>query len=286
MPARSMASATISFGLVSVPVNLYSTSESAASVSFNMVHKKDGTRLKQQYICPKDGEVVERDDIAKGYEFAKGQFVVFSPEELKALDEKATNTIDVNEFVPLSEVDRLYLEKAYFLGPDKGGERAYRLLSKALEETGRAALGQYSARGKQYLVLVRPMGGVLVMEQLHYPAELRSAADVPIEDVPVKDAELALARQLIEQTATDEFHPEHYHDTVRDRVLEAIQQKVDGQEITAEAGEQPETKILDLMAALKASLSKKGGASTEKKSAKSASSEAAKPAKKRASKAS
>jgi DNA end-binding protein Ku len=251
-----------------------------------MVHKKDGTRLKQQYICPKDGEVVERDDIAKGYEFAKGQFVIFSPEELKALDEKATNAIDVSEFVPLSEVDRLYLEKAYFLGPDKGGERAYRLLSKALEETGRAALGQYSARGKQYLVLVRPMNGVLVMEQLHYPAELRSAADVPIEDVAVKDAELALARQLIEQTATDEFHPERYRDTVRDRVLEAIQQKVDGQEITAEATEKPETRILDLMQALKASLSKRDAGDADKKSAKSASSEAAKPAKKRASKAS
>jgi DNA end-binding protein Ku len=233
MPARSMASATISFGLVSVPVSLYSTSESAASVSFNMVHKKDGTRLKQQYVCPKDGEIVERDEMAKGYEFAKGQYVIFSPEELKALDEKATNTIDVNEFVPLSEVDRLYLERAYFLGPDKGGERAYRLLSKALEETGRAALGQYSARGKQYLVLVRPMDGVLVMEQLHYAPELRSPADVPVPDVTVKDAELTLAKQLIEQTATDEFHPEKYHDTVRDRVLEAIQQKVEGQEITA-----------------------------------------------------
>jgi DNA end-binding protein Ku len=284
-----MASATISFGLVSVPVSLYSTSESAASVSFNLVHKKDGTRLKQQYICPKDGEVVERDEMAKGYEFAKGQYVVFSPEELKALDEKATNAIDVNEFVPLSEVDRLYLEKAYFLGPDKGGERAYKLLSKALEETGRAALGQYSARGKQYLVLVRPMDGVLVMEQLHYAAELRSAADVPIPEVTVKDAELALAKQLIEQTATDEFHPEKYHDTVRDRVLEAIQQKVEGQEITAEAVEQPETKIIDLMAALKASLSKRDGGKTEsapeKKSAKSSKSES-KPTKKRARKAS
>jgi DNA end-binding protein Ku len=285
-----MASATISFGLVSVPVSLYSTSESAASVSFNMVHKKDGTRLKQQYVCPKDGEIVERDEMAKGYEFAKGQFVIFSPEELKALDEKATNTIDVNEFVPLSEVDRLYLEKAYFLGPDKGGERAYRLLSKALEATGRAALGQYSARGKQYLVLVRPMDGVLVMEQLHYAAELRSSADVPIPDVTVKDAELTLAKQLIEQTATDEFHPEKYHDTVRDRVLEAIQQKVEGQEITAEAVEQPETKIIDLMEALKASLSKRDGgkaeSASEKKSAKSSKSESAKPTKKRARKAS
>ncbi|MGH7498742.1 MAG: Ku protein [Gemmatimonadales bacterium] len=287
MPARSIGSATISFGLVSVPVNLYSTSESAASVSFNMVHKKDGTRLKQQYICPKDGEVVEKDEIAKGYEFAKGKFVLFTPEELKALDEKATNTIDVNEFVPLSEVDRLYLEKAYFLGPDKGGERAYRLLAKALEDTGRAALGQYSARGKQYLALVRPMeNGVLVMEQLHYPGELRSAADVPIPEVPVKAGELALARQLIEQTATDEFHPEHYHDTVRERVLEAIQQKVDGQEITSAATEEPETKIIDLMDALKASLAKRGAGAADKKSAKSSPSETAKPGKKRASKAS
>jgi DNA end-binding protein Ku len=285
MPARAIGSATISFGLVSVPVNLYSTSESAASVSFNMVHKKCGTRLKQQYYCPKDNEVVEKDEIAKGYEFAKGQFVLFTPEELKALDEKATNAIDVNEFVPLAEVDRLYFEKAYFLGPDKGGERAYRLLEKALEATGRAALGQYSARGKQYLVLVRPMDGVLVMEQLHYQDELRSAADVPVPDVPVKEAELNLARQLIDQTATDEFHPEKYHDTVRERVLEAIQGKVEGEEITAEAAEQPETKILDLMEALKASLGKTPPAGAEKKSAKSSSAEG-KPAKKKARKAS
>ncbi|HEY8256569.1 MAG TPA: Ku protein [Gemmatimonadales bacterium] len=282
-----MASATISFGLVSVPVNLYSTSESAASISFNMVHKKDGTRLKQQYINPKDGEVVEKDEIAKGYEFAKGQYVIFSPEELKALDEKATNAIDVNEFVPLAEVDRLYFEKAYFLGPDKGGERAYRLLAEALKATGRAGLGQYSARGKQYLVLVRPMdNGVLVMEQLHYQPELRSAADVPVPEVPVKDAELALAKQLIEQTSIDEFKPEKYHDTVRERVLEAIQQKVEGQEITAEPEAKPETKIIDLMDALKQSLSKRGAAETTSKKAAKSSSETSKPAKKRARKAS
>ena len=175
MPARSIGSATISFGLVSVPVNLFSSSESSASVSFNMLHKKCGTRLKQQYICSKEGSVVEKDEIGKGYEFSKGQYVLFSAEELKALDEKATNAIDIAEFVPLAKVDRIYLDKVYYLGPDKGGERAYRLLAEALEETGRAALGQYSARGKQYLVLVRPMGDVLVMEQLHYADELRSA---------------------------------------------------------------------------------------------------------------
>jgi DNA end-binding protein Ku len=229
-----------------------------------MLHKACGTRLKQQYICPKEGEVVEKDDITKGDEFSKGQYVTFTPEEIKALDEKATNSIDITEFVPLEAVDRMYLDKVYFLGPDKGGDRAYRLLGEALKTTGRAAVGQYSARGKQHLVLVRPLDGVLVMEQLHYPAELRSAKDVPHPETPVKDAELALARQLIEQSATDEFRPENYHDTVRERVLEAIQSKVEGQEITAE--EAPaETKIIDLMDALKASLAKRGASTSEKK---------------------
>lgn len=258
MPARSIASATISFGLVSVPVNLYSTAESSASISFNMVHKKCGTRLKQQYICPKDSEVVEKDDIAKGYEFAKGQFVLFTPEELKALDEKATNTIDIGEFIPLAQVDRIWLEKAYFVGPDKGGERAYKLLAEALKASGRAAIGQYAARGKQNLVLVRPMGDVLVMEQLHYANELRSAAEVPLGDTTIKDAELKLARQLIDQGSTDEFQPEKYKDNVRDRVLEAIQGKVEGQELVSEAPVEHGAKIIDLMEALKASISQAG----------------------------
>jgi len=270
MAARSIGSATISFGLVSVPVNLYSSSESSASVSFNMLHTTCGSRLKQQYICSKEGTVVEKDEIGKGYEFSKGQYVQFSAEELKALDEKATNAIDITEFVPLAAVDRIYLDKVYYLGPDKGGDRAYRLLVAALEDTGRAAVGQYSARGKQHLVLVRPMGDVLVMEQLHYHAELRSAADVPRPETPVKDGELALARMLIEQTAVDEFRPESYRDQVRERVLEAIQRKVDGQDITAEPSAAPETKIIDLMDALKASLAKRGASTAQKKPAKQA----------------
>jgi DNA end-binding protein Ku len=268
MPVRSIGSATISFGLVSLPVNLYSSSESAASVSFNMVHKSCGTRLKQQYMCPKDNVVVEKDDIAKGYEFAKGQYVLFSPEELKALDEKANNAIEISEFVPLEQVDRIYLEKAYFLGPDKGGDRAYRLLARALTETKRAGLGQYAARGKQNLVLVRPLGDVLVMEQLHYQGELRAASEVPVPDAAVKDAELKLACQLIEQAATDEFDASRYTDSVRTRVLEAIQKKVDGQEIVAEAPAAEEHKIVDLMEALKASLAKAGHGGAEKRPAK------------------
>ena len=282
MPARSIGTATISFGLVSVPVQVYSTGEAAASVSFNMLHKQCGTRLKQQYICPKDDKVVERDDIAKGYEFAKNQYVTFSPEELKALDQKATNSIDINEFVPLSAVDRIYLEKAYYLGPDKGGDRAYRLLAEALKKTGRAALGQYAARGRQNLVLVRPMDGVLVMEQLHYADELRSAAEVPLGEGEVKSGELNLAVQFIEQAATEEFKPQDYHDTVRERVLEAIQGKVEGQEITAEPEERKGAKIIDLMEALKASLAKGSGTAAAEKEKKAATAKAEKPAKKKA----
>jgi DNA end-binding protein Ku len=270
MPARTIGSATISFGLVSVPVNLFSSSESAATVSFNMLHTTCGSRLKQQYVCSKEGSVVEKDEICKGYEFAKGQYVLFTAEEIKALDEKATNTIDIAEFVPLSAVDRIYLEKVYYLGPGKGGERAYRLLVAALAATGRAAVGQYSARGRQHLVLCRPMGDVLVMEQLHYQAELRTADEVELPDVPIKDAELALAKQLIEQGAVEEFRPEAYRDTVRERVLEAIQRKVDGQEITAEPAEAPQAKIIDLMDALKASLAKRGASTDEKKPARRA----------------
>jgi len=257
MAARAIASATISFGLVSVPVNLYSSSESKSSVSFNMLHKKCNSRLKQQYTCPKDNELVPRDDMVKGYEFAKDQYVVFTPEELKALEEKATQMIDVVEFVPLAKVDREFLEKVYYLGPDKGGERAYRLLCEALKETGRAALGQYSARGQQYLVLLRPLNGVLVMEQLHYADEVRSPAEVPVPAGEVKPAELALAKQLIEQTANENFEPTKYKDTVRERVMETIQRKVDGQDITSDIS--PEAgggKIIDLMEALKASLVK------------------------------
>jgi DNA end-binding protein Ku len=255
MPARSIGNATISFGLVSVPVNLYSASESKASVSFNMLHKKCGSRLKQQYICPKDNnEVVTRDDTVTGYEFAKDQYVILSTEEVKALEEKATGMIDIIEFVPLAKVDREYLDKVYYLGPDKGGDRAYRLLAAALADTGKAALGQYAARGKQHLVLLRPLNGVLVLEQLHYADEVRPTTEVTIPAGDVKPTELALAKQLIEQTATDDFTPEKYKDTVRERVMETIQKKIEGQDITAEAAPDTGGKILDLMEALKASL--------------------------------
>ena len=264
MSARPIAVATVSFGLVSVPIKLYSAAEPKSKVSFNWVHKDCGSRLKQQYVCKKDGEVVEREDMVKGYEFAKDQYVLFTPDELKALEEKATETIDIAEFVPAGQVERLYLSKTYYLGPDKGGERAYRLLSQAMRETGLSALARYAARGKQYLVLVRPMGDGLVMEQLHYADELRSFSEVPLGEGTVKDEELQLAVQLVRQAASDEFKPETYQDDVRNRMMEQIQRKIEGEEITAAPAEEPQTQIIDLMEALRASIAKSGGAAEEK----------------------
>jgi DNA end-binding protein Ku len=265
MAARPNASASISFGLVSVPVQLYPASESQADVSFHMVNPKTGARVKQQLVDAKTGEKLERGDTVKGYEFSKGQYVTFTKDEIKALEQKKTESIDIVEFVPADEVDRLFFDRAYFLAPGKGGDKAYRLLTEALKKTKLAAIAQYAARGKQYLVMLRPHEGGLVLEQLHYADEVRSMKDVPIPDADVKPAELSLAVQLIEQAKSDTFKPEQYKDTVRDRMLEQIQQKVAGEEITAEPTQEPETQIIDLMAALKASLAK-GGKKAEPKS--------------------
>lgn len=262
MSARAIGTATVSFGLVSVPVKLYSTGDTTAAVTFNWIHKDCGSRLKQQYICAREGSVVERDQMMKGYEFARDQYVLFNTEELKALEQKADNTVDIVEFVPAEKVDRVYVDRPYYLGPDKGGDRAYRLLSAAMERTGLSALGRYAARGKQYLVLLTPRDGGIVMEQLRYSHEVRAFDEVPLGDADVKERELELAVQLIRQIATDEFRPDQYRDEVRERVLELIQRKIDGEDITQLTVEEPQTQIIDLMEALKASLSK-GGAATE-----------------------
>jgi DNA end-binding protein Ku len=254
MPARPIASGTISFGLVSIPVKLYAATQPSAGVSFNLLHAKDGSRLKQQYLCAQEGVKVERDEMVKGYEFEKDRYVTFTGEELKALEEVATQTIEIAEFVPAARVDPIFFDKPYFVGPDKGGAKAYRLLSEALTRSGKAALGRYAARGKQYLVLIRPAEGRLVMQQLLYPDEVRSFADVPVEEAELKEPEVQLALQLVEQTASEEFHPEKYEDGVRKRVLEAIDRKIAGQEIALSPAEEPRAQVIDLMEALKASL--------------------------------
>jgi DNA end-binding protein Ku len=259
MPPRSIGAGTISFGLVSIPVNLYPATQPSASISFNLLHAKCGSRLKQQYVCAKEGEKVERDDMVKGYEFAKDRYVTFTPEELKALEEIASQTIDIAEFVPERDVDPVYYDRAYHLGPAKGGAKAYRLLALALERAGKAALARYAARGKQYLVLIRARGGRLVMQQLYYADEVRPLDEVPVEEAEVKDAEVQLALRLVEQTSTDAFHPERYADAVKQRVAEAIERKVAGQEIRL-AEPEPQAQVIDLMEALKASIAAGKGA--------------------------
>ena len=287
MPARALGSATIAFGLVSIPIKLYSAAESSATVRFNQIDRRDGSRVKQQLISAKSGEVVPRDEIVKGYEFAKGQYVLFTNEELKAIEAATTYTIDIDEFVPEGSVDRIYFDKAYYLGPDKGGARAYQLLARALEDTGYIAIGRYAARGKQYLVMVRHIANGsqkgLMLEQLHYADEIRSFSEVPLDDVEVKEAELILAKQLIAQGASKRFDPTGYRDEVRDRVMELIQRKVDGEDISVAPTEAPEHKIIDIMEALKASLD----ATDARKPAKSAAKpKAKKPAKKASNRAS
>jgi DNA end-binding protein Ku len=254
MAARAIGSATLSFGLVSIPVKVFSSTVSEGDYSFNLLEKKTGSRLKQQYISQQSGEVVPREEMVKGYEFAKGQYVVFTDEELKAVEEKANKAVEIKEFVPLEKVDPIFFDKGYYLGPDKGAERPYALLRQAMKKTGRAAVAQYAVRGKQYLVLVRPQGDALVMQQLHYAHEIRAISEVPLGEAKVLDAELKLAAQLVEQIASDEFHPENYKDEVRARIEEAIRRKVEGQEVTAEPAQEPVAKIIDLMEALKASL--------------------------------
>ncbi len=255
MPPRAISTATISFGLVSIPVKVFSASSPSESVSFNLLHKKCGSRLKQQYICPTDnGEIVERDDMVKGYEFQKGQYVTFTPDELKALEEEATQAVEITEFLPAETVDPVYFDKAYYLGPDKGGDRPYKLLCAAMEETGRVALAKYAARGKQYLVMVRAKDGGLVMQQLHYADEVRPFSEVPLGEAEVREGELKLAIQLVEQITHESFQPEQYKDEVKERVLEHIQEKVAGKEITVSTPEAPKAQVIDLMEALKASL--------------------------------
>jgi DNA end-binding protein Ku len=284
MPARAIGSATVSFGMVSIPIKLYSATEAGAAITFNWLHKKCSSRLKQQYYCPKDDEVVSRDDMIKGYEFAKDRYVTFNPDELKALEEEATQTVEIQEFVPIAKIDPIYFDRPYYLGPDKGGDKAYRLLAQAMEQTGRAALGRYAARGKQYLVMLRPVGDALVMQQLHYVDEIRPRSEVPVGEGRVKDAELKLAVQLVEQISTDEFRPEGYHDEVRQRQRELIEKKVAGEDISvAPAETQQGAQIIDLMEALKASLSSRGasarGEAASAVASAAASSERRKPAK-------
>ena len=254
MAPRAVSTASISFGLVNIPVKLYSSGNSKASISFNLL-SKSGHKLKQQYIDPKDdNRVVERSEMVKGYEYAKDQYVIFTEEELKELQEKSTQSIDITEFVPAESVPQVYLQKTYWLGPDKGGARAYALLSQAMHTSGRNAIARYAARGKTYLVMLAPHENGIAMHQLYFGDEVVPFSEIPLDDIELKEGEIGLAMQLINQIAADEFKPDNYEDDVKKRVEAAIQQKIDGEAVTIAPAEAPKAQIIDLMDALKASL--------------------------------
>jgi len=265
MPPHSIGSGTISFGLVSIPVKMF-TAASSESVSFNQLHGKCGGRIKQQLLCPACNEVVERSTLVKGYEFAKDQYVQFTEEEIRALEAEVSRMIDITEFVPLAQVDPIYFEKSYYLGPDKGGEKAYRLLADAMQKAERVALAKFCMRGKESLVLIRPAQSGLMLHTMYFADEVRDFGEVDKGDsAKIKPGEMDLAHRLIDELSTDAFRPDQYADDYRTRVLQVVESKVEGREVTSLAPQAQQTQVIDLMEALKQSLGKRtGGAGAAK----------------------
>jgi len=315
---RAIASLSLSFGLVSIPVKLFSATEASSAVRFKLM-RADGARVRQQYVSdaptderaepgaatPSDSKrsspcldpeplaqssnvrelraaeilppqrtldideptpsVVERDDIVKGYEFEKGKFVLFSPDELKALREASRQTIDIVSFVPQETIDPVYYDKAYLLAPEKGGSKPYSLLHEALRSSGRCALAKWAWRSKQYVVQVRAVDGGLVLQQLRYAEEVRSVRDLKIDLAPVTAPELQLALQLIEHISEEAFDPTQFVDEEKQRILAAVEKKIAGQKIVApQHVETSRAEVIDLMTALRASLSEAGKAKGER----------------------
>lgn len=255
--ARSIASLSLSFGLVHVPVKLYSATESGSEIRFNLL-AKDGSRLKQQYVNERTREVVERKDMVKGYEVEDNHFVLFTPEELKALEEGSSHVIQIVSFVPLASIDPLYYDKAYLLAPDKRGDKPYALLAEALRQSGRCALAKWAWKAKQYVAQIRANDDGLILQQLRYAEEVRSLAGLDIPKAEVSKPELQLALQLVEQIAADEFDPTQFEDEEKIRVLAAIEEKVKGRQMVVSSRVEDETpgggQVIDLMDALRASL--------------------------------
>jgi DNA end-binding protein Ku len=280
MPPRSIGSGTISFGLVSIPVKLYPAA-SSQSISFNLLHAKCGNRIRQQRFCPVCNEVVEREGLVKGYEFAKDQYVRITDEELDALEGEASQAIEIAEFVPLSQVDPVYFEKSYYLGPDKGGEKPYRLLADAMTQAGKVALAKFVMRGRENLVLVRSAQNGLMLHAMYFADEVRNFDEISKgESAKISGAETNLALRLIDELSNEQFNPEQYEDAYRQRVLELVNSKAEGKEITIAEPQVQRAQVIDLMEALKESLGKK--VAQEKKPAVRAKSAEAERGKKRA----
>src|SRR5919205_48266 len=251
---RSIWTGAISFGLVNVPVKLYSA-VSKRTVRFHQLHDKDGVRIQQKRVCPADGEEVAFDQIVKGYEITPDQYVVVTPEELEAIEPRKTKTIDIEDFVDLEDIDPIFYDHPYYLLPGTGASKPYKLLVTAMEDAGKVAIARVVIRQKEQLVAIRPTGDILTMETMNFADEViphDRFDEAPGTDVETNDREVDMARQLIESLSA-EFEPDKYHDTYRERVLELIEQKAEGKEIAVQPTEEPQ-EVPDLMAALEASV--------------------------------
>ena len=257
MPPRSIGSGAISFGLVSIPVKLYLAASSEAP-SFNLLHVRCGNRIRQQRFCPACNTVVEREDLIRGYEVSKDQYIQVTDEELKALEGEASEEIEIAEFVPLAKVDPIYFERSYYLGPDRGGEKAYRLLADTMAQVGKVALAKFVLRGKENLVIVRSARNGLVLHTMYFADEVRSFDEIAKgESAKISEAESQLAVRLIEELSTDAFEPDKYEDEYSQRVLDLVDKKAEGQKITLAKPQARRGQVIDLMAALKERLGKK-----------------------------
>jgi DNA end-binding protein Ku len=258
--ARALQSASLSFGLVNIPVKLYTAAKSK-SVAFHLLHEPDGSRIQEHLYCPVDKREVPRDEIVKGYEVKKNHYVQITTEELRAMEEAANRNVEIQEFVPLDAVDPVYFDKTYYLGPDKGGEKPYRLLVEALRTRKRGAVAKFVMRGKENLVLLRPAGNDhLALDVMYYADEVKNLREIEVPQAKVKEGELKLAQALIDGLSKEKWQPEKYHDTYRERVLELVKKKEEGRDVMASAPPAAkQAEVIDLMDALKKSLARGHG---------------------------
>lgn len=255
--AASVWSGYLTFGLISMPVKLFSGARSSG-ISFNMLRREDSSRLKQQYVAVADGKVVDRSDIVKGFEFRKGEYVVIEPEDIKKIEPQTAKTMEILEFVKSSEVDPVYFESSYYMVPDEAGRRPYALLTKALEESEYVAIAKLTMHNREYTVFLRPHSGGMMLHTMYYAEEVRSVEEFGAPDVELKPAEVKVAHQLIEALA-DKWDPEKYHDSFQDNLKNMIQTKLEGGKIAEVEKPKKLAPVVDLMSALKASLAEMEG---------------------------
>ena len=254
MALRPLRNATISFGLVNIPVRFYTATKSE-DISFNLLHESCGSRVQRKWFCPKDDTIINADELIRGYQISKNTYVTFSQEEIDALESDDNRALDIAEFLDLSEIDPVFFDKAYYLGPAPGGGKTYKLLASAMKKQNKVALARWVSGNREHLVIIRPFEGGLVLHTMYYADEVRDFAAVDMEDAPLKDKEIALAEMLIDELTEERFDPLQFKDEYRQRLIEKIEAKSHGEAIVSEAEEdRGPAEVVDIMEALRRSL--------------------------------